>query len=687
MRDRRAAVVHAAHQDIVRPTTPPSAERLAAVDDAPRTRPQAATRQLAGAAAWATVLVVVPLAGLPFGPAAWAALALAVVLFGASHHPAVVRLFDEFGGIVASTLVTLLAIGTGGPDSPFLDMYAIVLVYSAIVMGWRRLAFDVAVVAAGATAVGLVGAGGVPYYADLLVDLAVWVTIALIAGGISQRLVAVTQRQRADAALVAAADTALITTDASGDVRSWNPAASRLYGIRQEDAVGRHIGRVVASPDDDPSRGTTGRLERVQYGTRHHHRDGSPIDVEVTAWPVPTADGGTAMGMMVRDISSHRATELQLRLQQERFRVFAEQARGVVYRYEVGPPPRLSYLSPRMADLLGLDPRTVQADPATVLSRIHPDDGVPFDPPAGTGRFDEGVHVYRVQHADGSWVWVEDHHQPEFDDEGRTIASQGILYDVSARKQLEQAREQALADAQETARQLERTTLAQTVFLRSVSHQLRTPMTLVRGFATTLRRRGDDLDADVRDMLVERLLSGVERLDEHLSDLLEMQAADAEAGLRHGELVDLGELCFAAVATVDTDQHHVAVATTRGEVVGDRRQLGRAVAALVRNATQHTPAGTRITVEMHRDCETVGVRVRDEGPGVDEEIRARIFEPFVQGRAAATTHAPGAGIGLTFVRQVALRHGGTVTCTPLAPTGTQFDLVLPLAEDAAHVSA
>ncbi len=674
------------HKTDVPPSTPSRHETARPAAAPPGDRWPATSRQLAGLAAGVTVLVVVPVADLPFGPGAWAALVLAILLFGAGQRPAVVQLFERVGGVVASALVTLLAIGTGGTASPFLDMYGIVLVYSAILMSWRRLAFDVTVVTLGAVVVGQVGAADARYYADLLADLPVWVIVAAVAGGLSRRLAAAAQRQRADAALVTAADTALITTDAEGRVRSWNPAATRLYGVRQDDAVGTHIAEVVGSPPDDPSRNETGQLERIRYGTLHHHRDGTPIVVEVTAWPVPTPDSGEAMGMMVRDITSHRATDVQLRLQQERFRVFAEQASGVVYRYEVGPQPRLTFLSPRMRDLLGLDPHAVQADPMRVLSRIHPDDGVPFDPATGTGRFDEGVHVYRIQHADGAWVWVEDHHRPERDQSGRIVASQGILYDVSARKQLEQAREQALVDARETAQQLERTTLAQTVFLRSVSHQLRTPMTLVRGFATTLRRRGDELDTDTRDMLVQRLLDGIERLDDHLSDLLDMQADDDESVLQRVEDVDLAALCFDAVAAVDTNEHRVAVATTRGEVRGDRRQLARAITALVRNAVQHTPAATNVAVEMHVDEDTVRVRVRDDGPGVDEEIIDRVFEPFVQGRAAATAHAPGTGIGLTFVRQMALRHGGSVTCTRLEPAGSQFDLVLPLARDAAHVS-
>lgn len=410
---------------------------------------------------------------------------------------------------------------------------------------------------------------------------------------------------------------------------------------------------------------------------------GQPIDVEVTAWPIPHLNGrnGMGMGMLVQDVSLHRATSSHLRLERERFRMLAEQSNGVVYRFEVGPPAGLTYLSPRMHDLLGLDHLEVQADPTVVLARIHPDDGVPFDLTSGSGRFDEGVHDYRVQHADGRWVWVEDRHQPEYDKHGCLVASQGILYDVSARKQLEEARERALADAQETARQLERTTVAQSVFLRSVSHQLRTPMTLVRGFATTLQRRGDDLPPDVRETVLQRLLHGIGRLDEHLSDLLDMQASDDGPHLQHREFVDVAALCFDAVNAIDTNQHRVLVETSPATVHADRGQLARAVTALLRNAIEHTPPGTVVTVGNQVVGDTVVVGVCDDDPGIDRDIADRVFDPFVQGRAAATAPSPGAGIGLTFVRQVALRHGGTAAYAANAPCGSQFTLTLPIARN------
>lgn len=652
--------------------------------------PRATWRRLALAAGVLVVVLGAPLTGRGLDPVAWVAVTLGAVLAAGGGSRPGRWVLDRVGGVVAALGVGLLVLGTGGVDSTFQDLFALVLAYSAIAMPWRRLALDASVVTAVGLGVGLVDGGDGAYYGDLGTDVVVWVVLAVFAGHLSRRLARMTARQREDAALVAAADTAMVTTAADGTVRSWNPAAERLYGVAGAAAVGRPVAAVVGAADDDPVLGRHGHATvpdlHLQYGTVHRGSDGRRLDVEVTSWPLVGDDDGATVGLLVRDIGSHRAAAAALRAEQERFRVLAEQALGVVYRVEMEPEQRLTYLSPRIADLLGLDPVAVEADPWEVLSRIHPDDGLPFDPSDGSGRFDEGVHVYRVQHADGSWVWIEDHHRPERDRHGCMVASQGILHDVSARKQLEQARERALHDAQETARQLELTSLAQSVFLRSVSHQLRTPMTIVRGFAATLRRQEAALDEATRELLLDRLLHGIDRLGEHLSDLLDMQVGEEEAEQYVREPVELGAVCFEALAAVDTSAHRVRLGAAQSTVVGDRRQLVRAVAALLRNAVQHTPAGTEVHVELLEERDCARLVVRDGGPGIDVEIMDRVFEPFVQGHAAATAPSPGSGIGLTLVRQVALRHGGAVTCTSTRSGGARFDLVLPLERGREHAS-
>lgn len=495
------------------------------------------------------------------------------------------------------------------------------------------------------------------------------------------------RRARQLAGMVDAADLAMIGTCERGWVRSWNRAAERLYGVPADVAVGSHLSTVVEASPDDPVQGrapfdTNDR--HIRYTSPHRHADGSIFAAEVTAWPVGTdsenGDAAPGVAVLVRDVSAARRAARGLLRREQRFRTFAEQARGIVYSVRIRPSFELTYISPRVQELLGDTPEELIEDPSPLFARIHPDDGHPFELPE---RWEEGVHLYRVRRTDGTWMWLEDHHAPEYDGDGRIVGSQGILFDVSARKELEEARRQTLEQERAVARELERTTRAQQTFLRSISHELRTPLTAVRGFTQTLRDHLGHLDAATTEHLLRRLGANVERLDEQLQDLLDLDMGRQAPDGRAWGSVNLRTVALAAVAAVDASTHEVRVTADEVAVQGDRVKLARAVTALVRNAVVHTPAGTTVTISTECVGDETRLHVTDDGPGIDEEIAETLFEPFVQGQAAATAAQPGAGVGLAVVREVARLHQGRVEQWPRVPRGAHFVLVLPASGAAA----
>ena len=106
------------------------------------------------------------------------------------------------------------------------------------------------------------------------------------------------------------------------------------------------------------------------------------------------------------------------------------------------------------------------------------------------------------------------------------------------------------------------------------------------------------------------------------------------------------------------------------EAIFDPNLVGRALENLVLNALQHTPAGGLVHVAVARDDEALRLTISDTGPGVAEEVRAHIFEPFVTARGGGT------GLGLAIVREIAEAHGGTVRLVPSA-SGAVFEMELP----------
>jgi signal transduction histidine kinase len=107
------------------------------------------------------------------------------------------------------------------------------------------------------------------------------------------------------------------------------------------------------------------------------------------------------------------------------------------------------------------------------------------------------------------------------------------------------------------------------------------------------------------------------------------------------------------------------------EIAVDRLQIGSAVLALLENALQHAPTGSRVSVACISQGHRVAISVSDEGPGIAPEMAARLFEPFATGRPTGT------GLGLAIARAAAQAHRGELSFTPCQPSGVCFTLALP----------
>ena len=205
---------------------------------------------------------------------------------------------------------------------------------------------------------------------------------------------------------------------------------------------------------------------------------------------------------------------------------------------------------------------------------------------------------------------------------------------------------------------LERARQAERRFLADASHELRTPVTALRGNVEYLRRQGFD------EGVVGELSADTERLSKLIQDLLVLSREDAAGA--GGEEVKLDELARGAAAH---DPRLEVEAPEPVVVRGDREALARALENLIDNARRYGPAGGRITIAARQKNGFASLSVRDEGTGLAGEEAERAFERFWRGR----TDVPGSGLGLSIVQKTAERHGGRV-----AVRAAEFTIELPV---------
>jgi signal transduction histidine kinase len=218
--------------------------------------------------------------------------------------------------------------------------------------------------------------------------------------------------------------------------------------------------------------------------------------------------------------------------------------------------------------------------------------------------------------------------------------------------------------------------------LSSVSHEMRTPLTSIVGFARTLNDKLDHLPRErVREMLAAQLVEA-ERLERLLRDLLDVDRLRRGVIDPHRSDVDVAELLARVVASFPDQASRIVVEAERVRAKVDTAQLERIVEHLIGNARKYAPAST-LWVRARREDGGVLLEVEDDGPGIPDELKRRVFEPFVR-ENRYHRHAPGTGVGLSLVERFAALHGGRAWVEDRCGGGSLFKVLLPdTAEEAA----
>jgi two-component system, OmpR family, sensor kinase len=215
-------------------------------------------------------------------------------------------------------------------------------------------------------------------------------------------------------------------------------------------------------------------------------------------------------------------------------------------------------------------------------------------------------------------------------------------------------------------------------FLADASHELRTPVAIVRSHAEFARRTGRALDPEVMHSL-ERIGAESERMGHLVEDLLLLARVDSGRPLARDE-VDVTRLVLDAVsdARVAGPDHRWQLELPEDPltVVGDEHALHQVVANLLANARTHTPAGTVVRAAVRGDGEDIEIEISDDGPGIPADVLPGIFERFVRADETRSATTGSSGLGLAIVQAIARRHGGTVTVES-APGATTFRVRLP----------
>jgi signal transduction histidine kinase len=226
----------------------------------------------------------------------------------------------------------------------------------------------------------------------------------------------------------------------------------------------------------------------------------------------------------------------------------------------------------------------------------------------------------------------------------------------------------------EMVERIERANSAQRRFLDDASHELRSPMTVIRGHVELLEFEDD---RDERDAMVKVITDEIDRMNRIVEDLL-LLARSERPGFLTLEPINVAELTDDVYrrASVLCERAWGLGRRANVTIMADRQRLTQALVQYAQNVCEHTPTGVAATVGSEVNGTHVHIWVEDDGPGVPPEQASNVFDRFVKG-----AHRPeGSGLGLSIVAAIAEAHGGRARLASKVGRGARFEIVLPLAQ-------
>jgi two-component system, OmpR family, phosphate regulon sensor histidine kinase PhoR len=220
-------------------------------------------------------------------------------------------------------------------------------------------------------------------------------------------------------------------------------------------------------------------------------------------------------------------------------------------------------------------------------------------------------------------------------------------------------------------------------FVANVSHEFKTPLTAIQGFAETLLAGAMD-DPQNRIRFLQIILDHSRRLARLTDDLLELSRMDADRVDLELDRLSVSQFVQSCIETTQRSAAEknlrvsVNLKTSLPDIAADRRRLAEVLQNLLDNAVQYTPSGGRITVSASSDGDEVEFSVSDTGIGIPKVDQPRIFERFYRVDVARSREVGGTGLGLSIAKHLVEAHGGRIWVESEVGQGSQFHFTVPV---------
>jgi len=533
------------------------------------------------------------------------------------------------------------------------------------------------------------------------------------------------------AVLDAATQVAIITTDNSGLVTMFNSGAERMLGYGADEVKGDyrvtqfHLAEELAvrrcAAKGPPGRSLSDFEMFAAYATEataqtrewtYVRKDGRTLTVDLSVMPIKNKLGETGAYLFVAaDVTERERAEEAVRISEEQYRSLVAKLPSIVYRCRNDAEWTMTYISEQVEALVGYPSGDfINNAVRSYASVIHPDDRQIVDDAvqAGVSAKEPYDISYRLCRADGKMIWVQEKGRGIFDSGGDILCLEGVIMDITARKNAEEALQKAYDDLKQMQAQLVQSEKMAAVgqLAAGMVHEINKPLASVMGnigafnryrekFETFVAQLSDlplskeglqKVDALKKKQQIPYLLEDLPGLMQEMYDGTErikniVQGLQVYAGGERGapEEVDLVECLNVAVDIIGNKLKKKTDMVKGCEAVppvkGYRTEIVHVCTNLLLNALEAVERGGTITLKTREEGPYAVVVIADTGAGIPSEHMTKLFDPFFTTKPAGQ----GVGLGLPIVKGIIERHKGTIEVKSEVGKGTTVIIRLPVA--------
>ncbi len=464
----------------------------------------------------------------------------------------------------------------------------------------------------------------------------------------------------------------IYTLDENAKITYISPNIEILSGYTPADVMGRCFIEFV-HPDD--LKGRMDQFRKILSGNNEPSEyrlltsDGKPVWMRTRARPLIIDGKIIGIQGVLTEIADLKETETRLN-------TLISQTPAIIYSYIItGDKPQITYVNENIMNVLGYNSSEFTGDPDLYFKCIHPDDlentSTKF---LDISKGRESSMEYRIRGKTGNYHWLSDK-QKVMQNENGVVEIIGASWDITEKKQAEQELRKAMEKAQESNR-------LKSSFLSNLSHEVRTPMSGIMGFAHLLKN--PDLDPESRENYISIITTSGRRMLDTINQLMDISKIEAGVSTLKYSRTNINEDIAYVYNFFKPDAGEKGIrfycktgmSDNEAFFITDREKLQAILVNLVKNAIKFTSSGS---IEFGYDLESRDLQffVRDTGAGISEENFELIFERFCQVDGSYNRNYDGMGLGLPIAKAYVEMLGGKLWVKSEKDKGSEFFFTIP----------